>query len=67
MNLNKEPKLEYVSNYDCTNNDSFWANCKPFFTNKHSGADTDILLGENGKLTLKKQLRTLLMIILDPL
>lgn len=50
MNLNKEPKLEYVSNYDCTNNDSFWANCKPFFTNKHSGADTDILLGENGKL-----------------
>ena len=28
---------------------------KPYFTNKHSKAETDIMLNENGKLILKNQ------------
>ena len=46
-NINKGSKLEY--------NDSkpFWVNCKPYFTNKHNKADTDIMLSENGELILK--------------
>ena len=30
-------------------------NCKPYFTNKHSKADTDIMLSENGELILKNK------------
>ena len=30
-------------------------NCKPYFTNKHSKADTDIMLRENGELILKNK------------
>ena len=53
VNLNKEAKLEYLSKYDSTDNNQFWVNCKPYFTNKHK-ADTDIMLSENGELILKK-------------
>ena len=34
-------------------NKPFWEKCKPYFTNKHSKADTDIMLNENGELLLK--------------
>ena len=34
-------------------NKSFWKKCKPYFTNKHSKANTDIILNENGELFFK--------------
>ena len=52
VNLNKEAKLQYFNNYDSTNTKTFWENCKPYFSNKHSKADNDIL-SENGDLILK--------------
>ena len=53
VNLNKEAKLQYFNNYDSTNTKPFWENCKPYFSNKHNKADTDIILSENGDLILK--------------
>ena len=48
MNLNKETKIEYFSKYESNDGKPFWGNCKLHFTNKHSNADTDIMLSENG-------------------
>ena len=71
MNLNKEEKLEYFSKYESINNKLFWINDKPYFTNKHSKVDTDIMLSENmeliKKLKKKRKLQIFLMIIFDPL
>ena len=73
VNQNKEAKLEYFSKHESNDNKPFWVNCKPYFTNTHSKADTDIMLSENGELILKnKEIANndhfgLLMIILDPL
>ena len=53
VNLNKEAKLEYFSNYESNVSEPFWVNCKPYFTNKHSKAGTDIILSEHGELILK--------------
>ena len=53
VNLNKEAKPQYFNNYDSTNTKPFWENCKPYFSNKHSKADTDIILSENGDLIFK--------------
>ena len=55
VNLNKEEKLEYFSKYESNDSKPFWVNCKPYFTNKHSKADTDIMLSENGALILKNK------------
>ena len=52
-NLNKQKKLEYFSKFESNGNEPFWVNCKPYFTNKHSKADTDIMLSGNGELILK--------------
>ena len=52
-NLNKKAKLEYFSKFESNDNKPFWVNCKRYFTNKHSKADTDIVLSENGELILK--------------
>ena len=47
--LNKTAKLEYFNNLKLEkDNKLFWEKCKPYFTNKHSKADTDIMLNENG-------------------
>ena len=52
--LNKTAKLEYFDNLKLgKDNSPFWKNFKPYFTNKHSKADTDIILNENGELLLK--------------
>ena len=52
--LNKTTKLEYFHNLKLgKDNSPFWKNFKPYFTNKHSKADTDIILNENGELLLK--------------
>ena len=68
MNLSKETMLEYFSKYESNDNKSFWVNCKPYFINKHSKADTDIMLSGNGESILKtRKFGILLMIILDPL
>ena len=53
VNLNKEAKLQYFNNYDSTNTKPFWENCKPYFSNKHIKADTDIILSENGDVVVK--------------
>ena len=55
VNLNKEAKLEYFSKYEFNDNKPFWVNCKPYFTNKNSKADADIMLSENGELILKNK------------
>ena len=52
--LNKTAKLEYFDNLRlCKDNKSFQEKCKPYFTNKHSKVDTDIMLNGNGRLLLK--------------
>ena len=38
---------------DSTNTKPFWENYKPYFSNKHSKADIDITLSENGDLIFK--------------
>ena len=55
VNLNKQAKFEYFSSYNSTDSKPFWVNCKPHFSNKYSKADTDIVLNENGDLTLKNE------------
>ena len=52
--LNKTAKLEFFNNLKLgKDNKPFWEKWKPYFTNKHSKADTDIMLNENGELLLK--------------
>ena len=55
VNLNKQAKFEYFSSYNSTDSKPFWVNCKPYFSNKYSKADTDIVLNENGHLILKNE------------
>ena len=55
VNLNKEAKLEYLRKYESNDNKPFWVRCKPYFTNKHSKADIDIMLSENRQLILKNK------------
>ena len=55
VNLNKVAKFKYFSKYEFNDSKPFWVNCKPYFTNKHSKADTDIMLNENGELVLKNE------------
>ena len=52
--LNQTAKLEHLNNLKLgKDNKPFWDKCKPYFTNKHRKADTDIMLNENGELLLK--------------
>ena len=52
--LNKTAKHEYFNNLKLgKDNKPFGEKCKPYFTNKHSKADTDIMLNENRELVLK--------------
>ena len=52
--LNKTAKLEYFNHLKLgKDNKPFWEKCKPYFTSKHSKADTDIMLNENGELPLE--------------
>ena len=53
VNLNKNAKFEYFRRYDCKDNKPI--NYKPYFSNKHSKADNDIVLNEDGELILKKK------------
>ena len=55
VNLIKHAKFEYFSSYNSADSKPFWVNCKPYFSNKYSKADTDIVLNENGDLILKNE------------
>ena len=56
VNLNRQAKLEYFNSYGSADNKKqFWIDCKPYFCNKHSKADTNINLNENGNLILKNE------------
>ena len=56
VNLNnKQAKFGNFSSYNSADSKLFWVNCKPYFCNKYSKADTDIILNENGYLILKKE------------
>ena len=50
VNLNKQAKFEYFSSYNYADSKPFWVNCKAYFSNKYSTADTDVVLNENGDL-----------------
>ena len=52
--LTKTAKLEHFNNLKLgKDNKPFWEKCKPYSTNKHSKADADIMLNENGELLFK--------------
>ena len=55
MNLNKNVKFECFSQYDCKDGKPFGVNSKPYFSNKHSKCDNDIMLNKDRKLILKNQ------------
>ena len=56
VKLNKNCKKEFFDNLETKNNSkSFWDKCKPYFSNKHSKGDSDILLIEKDELLLKNK------------
>ena len=55
VNSNSNAKFEYFSRYVCKDDKPFWVNCKTYFSNKHSKADKDIVLDEDGELVLKNK------------
>ena len=63
--LKKATKLEYFDNLKLGKNNRPF--CKPYFTDKHSKADTDIILNENGELFLKDKYIADTLNILGPL
>ena len=48
VNLNKSVKFGYFTRYDYKDGKPFWVTCKPYFSKKHSKADNDKVLNENG-------------------
>ena len=46
VNMNNPAKFEYFSSYNSTGSKSFWVNCKPYFFNKYSKAETDNFLNK---------------------
>ena len=55
VNLNKNAKFGYFCRYNCKDGKPFWVNFKPYFSNKHSKADNNIVLNEDGELILKNK------------
>ena len=55
-NLNKQAKLQYFEklNVDC-NSKAFWKACKPYFSNKNSNIQENIMLLEKHKLLSKQK------------
>ena len=52
--LNKILKLKYFNNLKLVkDNKPFCEKCKPYFIDKHSKVETNIMLNESGKLILK--------------
>ena len=56
MQLNKTAKLEYFNNFDSSQGSKpFRAKFKPYYSNKHSKAYTDIILNEKGDIIFKNK------------
>ena len=56
VQLNKKAKLEYFNNFDSSQGSkSFQVKCKLYFSNKHSKADTDIILNEKDDVIFKNK------------
>ena len=56
VKLNKNCKKEFFDNLETKNNSKlFWDKCKPYFSNKYSKGDSDILLIEKDELLLKNK------------
>ena len=56
VKLKKNFKKEFFDNLEIKNNSkSFWNTCKPYFCNRHSEGDSDILLIEKAELLLKNK------------
>ena len=56
VKLNKNCKNELFDNFETKSNSKlFWGKCKPYFSNKHSKDDYDILLVEKDELLLKNK------------
>ena len=56
VKLNKNCKKEFFDNLQTKNySKSFWDKCKPYFSNKHSKGDSDILLIEKNELLLNNK------------
>ena len=56
VKLNKNCKKEFFDNLEIKiNSKSFWDKCKPYFYNKHSKDDSDILLIGKDKPLLKNK------------
>ena len=54
VQLNIKAKLEHLNNFDSSQGSKpFWVKYKCYFSNKHSKADTDIILNEQGDLIFK--------------
>ena len=54
--LNKKAKLDYFNNFDSSQGSKpFWVKCKPYFSNKHSKEDTDIILNEKSDIIFKNK------------
>ena len=55
-NLNKQAKLQYFEklSVDC-NSKPFWKACKPYFSNKNSNIQENIMLLEKDKLLSKQK------------
>ena len=51
VQLNKKAKLDYFNHFDSSEGSKdFWVKCKSYFSNKHSKADTDIILNGKGDI-----------------
>ena len=54
VGFNKQAKFEYFNNLDCKKDTKlFWDKCKPYFSNKHSRGDNNIILKEKGEILLQ--------------
>ena len=54
VKLNKKSKSKYFNKYDPNKRAKpFWVNYKPYFLNKYSKADTN-MISENSELIMKK-------------
>ena len=56
VQLNKKAKLECFNNFDSSHGSKpFRVKCKPYFSNKHNEADTDIILNEKVDIIFKNK------------
>ena len=55
VKLNRESKTQYFDNIQTSKNSNpFWYKCKPYFLNKHTQADSKIILTEKENIIANK-------------